>query len=141
MKEYVEISQDHEPLKIAVKGYLPRIIRLWQRWGIKQSRQLWSKYSSPYCQEAGIAPLNKVKLLIMALNKIAPECSEFLKDYLFSDLNDQEKRYISFEKWFEIYTSLNGEITNLAVANRRKEMRIKRFELIEHLKAGWSDTD
>ena len=141
MKEYVEISQDHEPLKTAIKGYLPRIIRLWERWGVKQSRQLWSRYSSPFCKENGISPLNKVKLLIMALNKVDPARSEFLKGYLFADLNDQKKLYISFEKWFEIYTSLNGEITNLAVNNKRREMQLKRFELIEHLKAGWSDID
>lgn len=100
-------------------GAIPKIARIWERWGFGKSRRWLYYLTEDFTEERGLNFWQKSKLLVLATNEFSPIKAEMMKADMFAALSEKER------------------LRSLAVLSRSEQIRKKFQELSGLMQTEW----
>lgn len=124
-----EIYEDNEPLRVAVKGYVPRLAEYFRRWDVPLTEKIIYRQIEPYRAENGVGCFGRSLAFVRGLEAIGKfERANYLASR-FAILPDKTRRKFILGDWLERAFGLLGEMAALGLAGNFKQLELKRFEM------------
>ncbi len=124
-----EIYEDNEPLRLAVKGYVPRLADYFRRWNVPLTEKVIRRQIEPYRTENGVGCYGRALAFVRGLEAIGKfERANYLASQ-FAIVTEKQKRKFVFGDWLERCFNLLGEMTALGLAGNFSQLELKKFEM------------
>jgi len=135
MKNIREIYIDNEPLRVAVKGYVPRLAEYFRRWNVPLTEKIIYRQIEPYRVENGVGCYGRALAFVRGLEAIGkPDRANYLASR-FAILPDKTRRKFVLGDWLERAFGLLGEMAALGIARNFSQLELKKFEMCQLMTA------
>lgn len=124
-----EIYEDNEPLKLAVKGYVPRLAEYFRRWNVPLTEKVIYRQIEPYKAENGVGCFGRSLAFVRGLEAIGKfERANYLASR-FAIITEKTRRKFILGDWLERAFGLLGEMAALGIARNFSQLELKKFEM------------